>query len=84
MPWYDPVLSPFKRAWEKVKTDWREAGEEAERQNAWAYLTRRERRRIHWEALRGRIPEDEADRLIDEVNQRRTTLLKHLQGPAND
>ncbi len=84
MPWYDSILSPLRRAWEREKAIWREIDADIERAHPWEERARKEIGRISWEAFRGRIPYEEAMRLIDEIKQRRADLLKQFQGPANE
>ena len=80
-PWYKKLVpTALKSVWETVKTDWREAGEEAERQDPWHVQTNREQARIAWEALRGRIPHEEAMLLYREAGQRREKLSSQLRG----
>ena len=83
-PWYDRLVpATLKRAWETVKTDWRAAKQEAERQDPWHVRIHEEMVSISWEALRGGIPHDEGMRLYREAEERRDTLLSPLRAPPS-
>ena len=91
-PWYKKLVpASLTRVWETVKTDWREAKEEAEREDPWHVRTCEEISRIAWQGATGKIPTDEAFRLIHEVKHRRDTVMRQLRGddpavgaPANE
>jgi hypothetical protein len=81
MPWYGPILSPFKRAWEQAKTDWREARQEDELENPWTYRIRAEQRRILSDP---NLDARTAVKLYWATGQRQRELLEQIRGHAPD
>lgn len=83
-PWYSRLFSPLKCAWEQLKTDWREAGEEVDRRDPWEAEEREAARRDFLHCLRaGPFREHVVGEEVRRVRARRAAILKGLQGPGD-
>lgn len=85
--WYDPLLSPLMKAWERARAKLRQIDQELEQEDPWGYPIAKEQAKMAWERfLHGNPPGEsfrDFQRQCNEIAQRQHQLREQLypQGP---